>query len=643
MHEIAKGGFIVKHFIATMLVLLLPIVGLASYQKMTFQTDYLNNVFAPDFQINEKSDGSVQVKYNVTELEYKASEEDLDAFDLRFSEHYSASAFGRNMLPKHSFLVEAKPEDLEVVSKNLFQTEQVNDFRVSRSLQRGRKFRCTPRNAVQNINLNNDDFHDNLDKDFYSVEYLGDLNGKPISRITTTAFAYSQEKNQLEVKLAPQFDIKSKDSNQVKVLSNDSNAISLTPQNNHILIVSPRVFIKDLKYFAHWKRKLGFRVTILAKDQLGETANQIKDSLAKIYHNPKTKYSFAILVGDEEIFPTFYKFTSSSSKTPSDLPYFTFGGQGDFIPDVFYGRFVVRSNSDLRGQIFKILEYEAGNYHNAAALLNGMVIASNEGYQPSDEDYAKTIATQLKHNHKSRFAYLFQRDQSATNKNILKTLSVGNYWISYFGHGSGYDWSSTNEYFGVEDLKNMGVPMVKPVIIDVACQNGRFEDGRFGESFMNLYVNNKPSGATAYYGGSVNISWHPPAIMSTGIELYRHAYGLHFLGQALLGGQLYLANNFSDVSEIKDNFTWFHLFGDPSMRLRHGPPKSLKIYKKDGYLVFHHKEGSLKKQRVVFHNNKNKFIIRYTNDVGAVKIPAEQGIQNYSILSKGFRYYEGQL
>ena len=39
------------------------------------------------------------------------------------------------------------------------------------------------------------------------------------------------------------------------------------------------------------------------------------------------------------------------------------------------------------------------------------------------------------------------------------------------------------------------------------------------------------------------------------------------LGDLLLAGQLYLANNHSAEDEVIENFKWYHLQGDPTLKL----------------------------------------------------------------------------
>ena len=102
----------------------------------------------------------------------------------------------------------------------------------------------------------------------------------------------------------------------------------------------------------------------------------------------------------------------------------------------------------------------------------------------------------------------------------------------------------------------------------MACQNGKFSnEGRLGERFMNGTDHGKPVGAVAYYGGSVDISWHPPAIMARGINLNMANSKPKTIGEALLAGQLYLLSNYDDLSAAEENLKWYHLQGDPTLQL----------------------------------------------------------------------------
>ena len=131
-----------------------------------------------------------------------------------------------------------------------------------------------------------------------------------------------------------------------------------------------------------------------------------------------------------------------------------------------------------------------------------------------------------------------QEKINSTPENINNILNKGAIWLNYIGHGEGSTSPSLHSRsYHSNDVKTIdGKGKVKPVIIDVACQNGRFSfDNRLGERFLNE-TKGKDSliGAVAYYGGSVDISWHPPAKMAVIINQILAKGKSSYLGKLLL-------------------------------------------------------------------------------------------------------------
>ena len=158
------------------------------------------------------------------------------------------------------------------------------------------------------------------------------------------------------------------------------------------------------------------------------------------------------------------------------------------------------------------------------------------------------------------FTHFAQNDLDSRPEVINDTFANGVNWLTYMGHGSGTSWASTNITYTVKDIKDMNNAKVnKPVFIDVACMNGKIEKGYAGERLMNeVDGNGDPIGTTMYYGGTVNISWHPPAIMAKGMAIKTVIQGLTNISEIIFAGQLYLSENYNDQTGIVDNFEWMY-------------------------------------------------------------------------------------
>ncbi|MBA2404795.1 MAG: hypothetical protein H0V66_08490, partial [Bdellovibrionales bacterium] len=235
------------------------------------------------------------------------------------------------------------------------------------------------------------------------------------------------------------------------------------------------------------------------------------------------------------------------------------------IPDVQYGRVVASTVEQVKRQTKKWMTYQDHN-SPAAQYLKMIGIASNEGASPSDKEYVQEIEKDLNASFGTQPSHFYQDDATSKPTFINKAFNDGTSFLVYLGHGSGTSWASTGADYTNESIKQMNnATVLQPIVIDVACKNGILKNGYFGETFMNATNSSgKAIGAAMYYGGSVNISWHPPAIMAKGMVKQVIAQKLDKMGDALLAGHLYLMENYTDMEAVQDNFEWYHLFGDPS-------------------------------------------------------------------------------
>ena len=218
----------------------------------------------------------------------------------------------------------------------------------------------------------------------------------------------------------------------------------------------------------------------------------------------------------------------------------------------------------------KIIKQENMNATMLSDSKNIIGIASNEGSAPSDADYITSINKSLSDKWRSKVTYLYQNNQNSTADGLNAAFNDGSYWLTYIGHGSGYAWPSMYDNYSTEDISAINnSELTKPVIIDVACQNGRLLADHLGSQFMNSTTKKANNGAAAYFGGSVNISWHPPALMARGIAFEHMNNNYSYLGEALFAGQLYLSKNWANAEDVIDNVEWYHLQGDPSFSIKY--------------------------------------------------------------------------
>lgn len=325
-----------------------------------------------------------------------------------------------------------------------------------------------------------------------------------------------------------------------------------------------------------WKQERGLNVKVVTLTEAGGTKEATKTYVQKLYKESTVKPSYLLFVGNNTTMPTYFESTASGSAA-SDYQYSLLAND-DAVPDLPYGRLAADNEADVKTQINRWIDYEK-SAESESWYPQAMTIASNEGSGPSDKEYAIQIQDALKVGKYSKFDSFFQGEQSATSKNILGAAEEGRSWIAYFGHGSGTSWGSTNDTFNVSTvgtLKNTGR---LPYIIDVACQNASWVkiNKCFGKAWVTQESGGKAAGAVAFYGGSVNISWHPPAVMSVGVAKSHFEKSISSLGASTLAGQLYLIEKMGSNSQTLDNVKWYNLLGDPSLTMRTAVPVALNV------------------------------------------------------------------
>lgn len=463
----------------------------------------------------------------------------------------SDKTVGAPELPVRSWLVTGSPQNIKVTLK----THQTENFAGKPYPTQAQDCRCET-DKVKVFQLNTNLYAQSAEN--ITISYLGSYRGTPISKVDFRLATYNQEKNQVD--LITNADLEISANNFVLPKGSDY---------KDYLIIAPENLAAGLSEFVDWKRGKGYNVLVETVASPNNTLAAIQALVKKHYTESGT--DFVMLIGDETTIPMFKVATSGSGQTPSDLQYFTMDGAQDTVPDVLGSRIVATTAAQVSAQLAKSIEFEQRSYGNNAGLNKFIGIASNEGSNPSDDQYVKAIGAKYKEVLNSETVHLHQNDVANSNPVVLNAnFESGAAWLTYLGHGSGTSWPSMNKSYATTHIKQINnKSAVKPIIVDVACQNGRLVSSYLGSTFMRSEAlsANFAFGAVAYYGGSVNISWHPPAVMAQGIAFQHLANNYTHLGQALLAGQLYLAGKWTNKNEVVDNFEWYHLQGDPGLNI----------------------------------------------------------------------------
>ncbi len=359
-----------------------------------------------------------------------------------------------------------------------------------------------------------------------------------------------------------------------------ADSIKSVEAQEKMLVISPQNLKEALRDFIQWKTQKGIVVDYVSFEQAGGTKESLKEFIRSYYQSQSLKPSYLLLVGNSSTLPPFMETTTTGGTeqiAASDYPYSLVEGS-DPIPDLLYGRLLADNQEEVKTQTARWIAYEKSP-ENHPWYAQGSVIASDEsGSGQSDEQYVTEISQNLKAHTYQKMDQFFQNEKTATTVNILSAVAEGRSWITYMGHGSGLSWASTNDYFDVEKLTRLSNDRL-PFILDISCSNANYikYPKPFAKAWVTLENSGKPAGAVAYYGGSVDISWDPPAIMAIGISKAHFEKPVHHLGGTVMAGQMYLSEKKGVGEEFLDNLRWYQLLGDPSLELRTSQPTPIKV------------------------------------------------------------------
>ncbi|MBM4317912.1 MAG: hypothetical protein FJ116_10590 [Deltaproteobacteria bacterium] len=345
-----------------------------------------------------------------------------------------------------------------------------------------------------------------------------------------------------------------------------------------ILLVSPENLRNSLSSWVQWKIQKGLIVDYVSFEKAGGTKEALKKFIRDYYRSQSVKPTYLLLVGNSTTLPPFMENTTTGNGeqiAASDYPY-SLIDEKDPVPDLLYGRLLADNEQEVMTQTSRWIAYEQ-NPEEQPWYSSGSVIGSNEsGSGLSDEAYVTEIGKNLKNYTYTHIDHFFQGANSATTSNIIQAINDGRSWITYMGHGSGLAWISTNDHFNIDDIAKL-TNVRLPFILDVSCSNANYikNPKPLGKAWVTHESSGHNSGAVAYYGGSVDISWDPPAIMAIGISKAHFEKPVHHLGGTVLAGQIYLSEQKGTGEEFVDNLRWYQLLGDPSLELR--TSRSLKI------------------------------------------------------------------
>jgi hypothetical protein len=343
------------------------------------------------------------------------------------------------------------------------------------------------------------------------------------------------------------------------------------------LVIGPRAFLDAVQPLVERREALGLATRAVALEEIatafggGEASGEaVRAFLTHAFHawaRPSPRY--ALLVGDGSDDPR--NFTGNATPAPmpvlrlrtswlwtaADPALGAVNGE-DLLPDLAIGRLPAKTPEDAARLVAKILDWEdAGNDLAGPAVL----VADDPDAGGDFEANARELAAGPLAG-RSVETILLREAGASTRAAIFDAFSRGPSLVSYVGHGGTAVWASEN-VLNTWDAPSLPVQARQPVVLTLNCLNGYFTAPSFdalteallGADGRGVVAGISPSGASL---DAPAHAYH--RALAGALASSVHAR----LGDALLAAQREYARD----GAMPELLAVYHLFGDPTMRLR---------------------------------------------------------------------------
>ncbi|MEZ4386695.1 MAG: C25 family cysteine peptidase [Candidatus Krumholzibacteriia bacterium] len=278
------------------------------------------------------------------------------------------------------------------------------------------------------------------------------------------------------------------------------------------VIVTPSMFTAQLQDFIAWKTERGFRVVVgeIGSPEVGTTTTSIQTYIRNLYNDATPDQpapSFVLFVGDVAQCPTW-----QVNGDATDRPYCTI--DGDYVPDIYYGRFSATNSSQLQAILDKTMMYDQFTMPDPSYLDEVVLIAGYDtGYGSTHGNGTINYGTVNYFNAAHGIdadVHLYPQSGS-DDALIVSEVSQGRAFVNYTAHGSQTSWSDpTFTQANINSLQNVGK---YGLAIGNCCLTSTYD---YGECFAETFLRAPNKGMIGYIGASNSTYWDEDVWWATG-------------------------------------------------------------------------------------------------------------------------------
>ena len=609
------------------------------FKCLTFFLFFVNTlVFSNDIRISEgenrfnvlnKEKNSFKVVNQINFINTNKIKTELGDFIKLTIPYYSTnSEIGNPELPSISKLISVPDgSDIEIkvlnkVSKKII----LSEYNIKNQIfphQPSISKSALPEEIKFYINDNvykKDDF---INEKIFKAEMLGKMREVQLARLIISPFSYNPVKQELEIITSLELEVKF-----ISEKNSNLNSSYYSPEFDHLykkcinylppspediittyptkyVIVSDPLFQSSLQPFIEWKTKKGFQIieAYTNDPNVGTTTSSIKSYVQSLYNSATVNDpapTYLLIVGDIAQIPSF---SGNSGSHVSDLFYCEFDGNGDFYPEMYYGRFSGNTIDEIENQIEKTLTHEKYLFTDPNFLDDIVLVAGVDGaYAPTygngqinyaTDNYFNIAHNLTIHNYLYGSGTPITSDMPQASASIISNVSEGTALANYTAHCGYNGWGDPS--FNSSDVTTLQNYNEYGLVISNCCLPNKFDEPEcFGEALLR--VENK--GAVGHIGASNNTYWDEdywwsvgntsnitanPTYSGTGLGAYdswMHENGEHEDDWFITQAQILHAGNLA-VTEAggAEEYYWeiYHLMGDPSLMPYVGIPTTINV------------------------------------------------------------------
>jgi len=358
---------------------------------------------------------------------------------------------------------------------------------------------------------------------------------------------------------------------------NQGRPVAIPNTNERYLIITADMFEAGLADYVTLKANQGFSVSVVNLTTVGgNTTTAIKNYIKAQYQGANPP-DYVLLVGDYISGNPLGSLTNYTMRTSSsyrtDLQYFTMDNETEFVPDIFYGRFPVRTAANLSAMVNKYLAYnETAGDESWVKKIEYLASDDSGHYMVAERTHNYVI-----NNYTLPLGYtgifpanpqpggdkIYAITYGGTGTHAVASMNDNRAMLVYSGHGATTYWDAPR--VTQNNVRNMtGVAI--PYVASHACITSDFNEG---EAFSDTWVIEPVNGGLTFFGSSDSTYWDEDEVLEKAI--FDHLYSDPNLDviPSIAAITQYGLQMVDNMSTSLDNYyrETYHIFGDPSLEI----------------------------------------------------------------------------